>query len=262
MLDDGTSRSGWCCRSRSRPPASCCAPSSSSTTARTARSCRPSAATTSSAPSSGVVVFTPFQTWRHSHAVHHATAGDLDRRGTGDVPTMTARGVPRARPADARSATAPSATRSSCSASAGCGASSSSRGWSARTRARASSARTWVTNLVLAVIITGLCLLVGPGTFFLVQGPGRAIAGAAGVFLFYVQHSVRGHVLGEQQQSTWSYADAALRGVVVPEAAAAVPVLHGQHRPAPRPPPLGARAELQPAGRARQHRRSSTTCRC
>src|SRR4051812_25327607 len=36
-----------------------------------------------------VIVFTGFQAWRHSHAVHHATAGDLDRRGTGDVPTMT-----------------------------------------------------------------------------------------------------------------------------------------------------------------------------
>ena len=27
--------------------------------------------------------------WRHNHAVHHATAGDLDRRGVGDLPTMT-----------------------------------------------------------------------------------------------------------------------------------------------------------------------------
>jgi omega-6 fatty acid desaturase (delta-12 desaturase) len=37
----------------------------------------------------GVIVFTPFFEWRHSHAVHHATAGNLDRRGRGDVTTMT-----------------------------------------------------------------------------------------------------------------------------------------------------------------------------
>ena len=37
----------------------------------------------------GVVVFSSFAAWRHSHAVHHATAGDLDRRGTGDVHTLT-----------------------------------------------------------------------------------------------------------------------------------------------------------------------------
>ena len=38
---------------------------------------------------SGTVTFTPFESWRHSHNVHHATAGNLDRRGMGDVWTMT-----------------------------------------------------------------------------------------------------------------------------------------------------------------------------
>jgi acyl-lipid omega-6 desaturase (Delta-12 desaturase) len=33
--------------------------------------------------------FTPYYRWKHDHAIHHATAGDLDRRGTGDVYTMT-----------------------------------------------------------------------------------------------------------------------------------------------------------------------------
>src|SRR5918995_2056717 len=37
----------------------------------------------------GLVVYESFLSWRHSHAVHHATAGDLDRRGVGDVLTMT-----------------------------------------------------------------------------------------------------------------------------------------------------------------------------
>ncbi len=37
----------------------------------------------------GVAVWTPYYAWKHSHAIHHATAGDLDRRGTGDVYTMT-----------------------------------------------------------------------------------------------------------------------------------------------------------------------------
>ncbi len=37
----------------------------------------------------GLLVFQPFACWRHSHAVHHATAGDLDRRGVGDVPVIT-----------------------------------------------------------------------------------------------------------------------------------------------------------------------------
>src|SRR5213078_4729381 len=37
----------------------------------------------------GLLVYQPFGSWRHSHAVHHATAGDLDRRGVGDVLTLT-----------------------------------------------------------------------------------------------------------------------------------------------------------------------------
>ena len=37
----------------------------------------------------GVLVYAPFHNWRHNHAVHHATAADLDRRGQGDVPTLT-----------------------------------------------------------------------------------------------------------------------------------------------------------------------------
>ena len=35
----------------------------------------------------GLLVLTPFARWRYEHPVHHATAGDLDRRGIGDVPT-------------------------------------------------------------------------------------------------------------------------------------------------------------------------------
>jgi omega-6 fatty acid desaturase (delta-12 desaturase) len=37
----------------------------------------------------GLVLFMPFRSWRHKHAVHHATAGDLDRRGVGDIHTLT-----------------------------------------------------------------------------------------------------------------------------------------------------------------------------
>ena len=64
----------------------------------------------------GLLVFAPFVRWRHDHAVHHATSGDLDRRGVGDLPTITVAeyGAPIA--ASARP-TGSSATRRSCSAS-------------------------------------------------------------------------------------------------------------------------------------------------
>src|SRR5436309_7268825 len=37
----------------------------------------------------GVLTFTPYHQWRHKHALHHATSGDLDGRGTGDIWTLT-----------------------------------------------------------------------------------------------------------------------------------------------------------------------------
>ena len=37
----------------------------------------------------GVLTFTPYDYWRRTHAVHHATAGNLDQRGIGDVDTLT-----------------------------------------------------------------------------------------------------------------------------------------------------------------------------
>ena len=157
----------------------------------------------------GLIVFTPFQTWRHSHAMHHATAGDLDRRGSGDVPTMTvdeylAHDLPMR--AGYRAFRNPMVMFG--------------LGWlwglviqprltnkNMRTRLKRS---TWVTNLVLAAVITGICLLVGPGTFFLAQGPAAALAGSAGVFLFYVQHQFEDTYW--ENTGAWSYSDAALRG--------------------------------------------------
>jgi omega-6 fatty acid desaturase (delta-12 desaturase) len=37
----------------------------------------------------GLFVYSPFLRWRHDHAIHHATSGDLERRGGGDVRTLT-----------------------------------------------------------------------------------------------------------------------------------------------------------------------------
>src|ERR1700733_8381615 len=37
----------------------------------------------------GVLTLTPYDFWRRTHAVHHATSGNLDRRGIGDVDTLT-----------------------------------------------------------------------------------------------------------------------------------------------------------------------------
>ena len=41
----------------------------------------------------GVLTLTPYDFWRRTHALHHATSGNLDRRGIGDVDTLTVKRI-------------------------------------------------------------------------------------------------------------------------------------------------------------------------
>ncbi|MBB4664703.1 fatty acid desaturase [Conexibacter arvalis] len=157
----------------------------------------------------GLLVFTPFASWRHSHAVHHATAGDLDRRGEGDVPTMT---VAEYRAAGPGKRLGYRLFRNPL-VLFGLGPI-----WSfvlyprfvkrsMRPRIRNS---VLLTNAVLAAALGGLVWLIGWQALLLVQTPLVLLAGGAGVWLFFVQHQFEDTYWESSEQ--WSYADAALRG--------------------------------------------------
>jgi len=157
----------------------------------------------------GLLVYSPFMSWRHSHQVHHATAGDLDRRGVGDVPMMTVEEY----------------YGSSWKGRLGYRLFRNPLGmfgigpiWSlvigpriaskdARPRIRRSI---HATNAALAVMVAGLCLLMGWQEFLLVQMPMVFLAGTAGVWLFYVQHQFEDAYW--ESSDGWSYAEAALQG--------------------------------------------------
>jgi omega-6 fatty acid desaturase (delta-12 desaturase) len=157
----------------------------------------------------GLLVYTPFQCWRHDHAVHHASAGDLDRRGVGDVLTMTVAEYddsPWLRRVGYRLFRNPLVMF-------GLGPIFSlvikprlvSR--SARARIRRSVIGT---NIVLAVLVTAVCWLIGWQEYLLLQWPAALLAGMAGVWLFYVQHQFEDTYW--RGSDGWSYFDAALSG--------------------------------------------------
>jgi acyl-lipid omega-6 desaturase (Delta-12 desaturase) len=156
-----------------------------------------------------LIVYHPFASWRHSHAMHHASAGDLDRRGVGDVTTLT---VQEYNDSSARGRLAYRLFRNPF-VMFGIGPI-----WALmvqprlvkRTERPRIKRSVWVTNVVLALVLTGICLWIGPWDFFLVQMPTAWLAGAAGVWLFYVQHQFEDAYWESSDQ--WSYADAALRG--------------------------------------------------
>ena len=137
----------------------------------------------------GLFTLTPHTYWRDAHSIHHATSGNLDARGIGDVTTLTV-------------------------------AEYAALSWWQRLGYRFYRnpvvllvvAPTWVfivkfrlpldmlrrrwrllpdvllSNALSAAIVVGVGLAVGFGTFALVQVPITLLAGTIGVWLFYVQH--------------------------------------------------------------------------
>jgi omega-6 fatty acid desaturase (delta-12 desaturase) len=157
----------------------------------------------------GLMVLVPFRRWRHDHAVHHATAGDLDRRGVGDIPTLTLAEYA------ARSWRGRLAYRVfrhplvmfgfGPIVAMVIGPRITSR--SQRPRLRHSVLGT---DLALALVVGGLCWLIGWKGFVVMWAPSALLAGSIGIWLFYVQHQFEDAYW--KQSSDWSYVDAALRG--------------------------------------------------
>jgi omega-6 fatty acid desaturase (delta-12 desaturase) len=157
----------------------------------------------------GLLVFQPFTNWRHNHAVHHGSSGDLDRRGTGDVATLTVEEY-LSRPWKSRlsyrlfrNPVVMFGIGPIWSLMIG------PRIWSNQMRPRQRRS-ILVTNLVLALVIGTISWFVGLQAWLLVQIPTAVLAGTLGVFMFYVQHQFEDVYWESSDQ--WSYADAALRG--------------------------------------------------
>jgi omega-6 fatty acid desaturase (delta-12 desaturase) len=157
----------------------------------------------------GLLVYSAFHSWRHNHAVHHATAGDLDRRGVGDVPTLTVReyqALPWKKRLGYRLFRNPLVMF-------GLGpiyAFVIQQRMVSRSMRPRIKRSVMATNVALAVLVTAACLLFGWQEYLLVQWSAALMAGSAGVWLFYVQHQFEDAYW--ENAGEWTYADAALRG--------------------------------------------------
>lgn len=159
----------------------------------------------------GVLTLTPYDCWRRSHAVHHATTGNLDRRGIGDLDTLTVREY-------------------------------RARSWWGRLKYRLyrhplimfgvgpaymfllqhrlpiglmrAGWQPWVstmtTNLAIAAIVAVLTWLIGIEAFLFVHLPITVLAATVGVWLFYVQHQFE-HTMWDRNEN-WNLHQAALLG--------------------------------------------------
>jgi omega-6 fatty acid desaturase (delta-12 desaturase) len=158
----------------------------------------------------GVMTLTPFAQWRRDHAMHHASSGDLDRRGHGDVKTLTVREF-RALTPHRRlgyrlmrhpavllglgplylmltQRIRPSGTPLS----------------DPETRS------VWSTNAGIVCALGAVAWLVGWRAALLIYLPAIYLAAAAGIWLFYVQHQFEGTYW--QPHHEWDYLTASIRG--------------------------------------------------
>ena len=159
----------------------------------------------------GVLTLTPYDAWRRAHAIHHAGAGNLDRRGIGDIDTLTV--------GEYRALTAWGRLRYRLYRNPlvmfGIGPAYL---FVLRHRLPLTPERNrreaWIsamaTNVAVVAAAAGLIWLVGTGPFLLVQLPITLAAGVAGVWLFYVQHQFEKTYWSENGE--WSPQEAALHG--------------------------------------------------
>lgn len=157
----------------------------------------------------GILTFTPYEDWRHQHGMHHATVGDLDRRGKGDVFIMTVeeyKAAPWWRRLAYRFYENPLVMF-------GLGPayiffiSHRFAHKGAKKRQRYS---VWITNLAILTIIVIASATIGLRTYLLIQIPVMLMAATAGVWLFYVQHQFAGVYWSRHE--TWDPWRAATEG--------------------------------------------------
>lgn len=157
----------------------------------------------------GVLCFTPYHRWRWEHSVHHSSAGDLDRRGTGDVWTLTVQeyleasrwkrfAYRLARNPFILFVVAPVVLFLVLER------------LPTRKDGRRERLSVYATNASLALMVTGMSFLFGWKAYSFLQLGAVMIAGSAGVWLFYVQHQFEG-VYWERAEE-WDYEKAALQG--------------------------------------------------
>ncbi len=159
----------------------------------------------------GVLTMTPYDCWRRSHAVHHATAGDLDHRGLGDIATLTVdeyRALPFWRRLGYRLYRHPVVLFGLGPAYL----------FVVEQRLPVGLMREgiwpWVsamtTNAMVAVLAVSVGWLAGWPALLLVHLPTMALAASIGVWLFFVQHQFERTYWA--RRGSWNPTEAALQG--------------------------------------------------
>ena len=157
----------------------------------------------------GIMTLFAYEKWKREHSIHHASSGNLDKRGVGDIWVMTIEEYVEASKWERfkyRMYRNPLVMF-------GFGPlflvliSSRFNRKDARKKERNN---TYLINISLVVIYSLLIWAIGWQAFLIVQGSTMFIAGALGIWLFYVQHTFEDSYF--EDESEWDYVKAAVEG--------------------------------------------------
>ena len=157
----------------------------------------------------GLLCFTPYYHWRWEHAMHHSTSGDLDRRGSGDMWTLTVQEYLEASQWK-RFAYRLARNPFILFVLAPVFLFLVKQRFPSKKAPRRERNSVYWTNLALLAMVAGLSFLFGFKTYLLLQLSVLLVAGVAGVWLFYVQHQFEG--VYWERGDEWDYCTAALKG--------------------------------------------------
>ncbi|HVN53725.1 MAG TPA: fatty acid desaturase [Anaerolineaceae bacterium] len=157
----------------------------------------------------GVLTFTPSEQWWHSHAIHHATSGNLDKRGHGDVTTLTLEeyiqskwptkmGYAFFRHPLVMFGLGPIAMFVLMAR------------FPIPNYGRRQTLNVILTDLAIVVLAAVVSLVIGFKAYLMIQLPVTWIAGAMGIYLFYLQHQFE-ETYWERDEE-WNYVASALLG--------------------------------------------------
>jgi omega-6 fatty acid desaturase (delta-12 desaturase) len=158
----------------------------------------------------GVLTFTPYAQWRREHALHHASSGDLDRRGYGDINTLTVAeylALSKFERVKYRLYRHPAVLLLAGPLHLMILQRFRTKGMATKDMQLSS---VWLTNIALASLMTLLILTVDYKLVVFIWIPAFYLAGAIGVWLFYVQHQFEDAYWESKEE--WDYATAAVYG--------------------------------------------------
>ncbi|HZH60799.1 MAG TPA: fatty acid desaturase [Metabacillus sp.] len=157
----------------------------------------------------GILTLFPFSQWQHDHSIHHATSGNLDKRGTGDIWVLTIDeylAAPKWRKIAYRLYRNPFVMF-------GLGPIYEfliKNRFNKKGARRNERLNTYLINASITVLVVFFCWTLGTVPFLLVQIPIFMISGSLGIWLFYVQHTFEDSYYEENKD--WEYVLAAVEG--------------------------------------------------